>query len=171
MIYATFDENGFPNGFYSEITHGTRLIDGKPNPACKIPAAAVEIDEDQYAELVVNQGFRKFINGEVVEYTPPPAPEPIPDDISRRQFFQQLAVMDIITKAEALAAMKGGAIPAPLQAIIDALPTEDDQFQAQMLIVGAASFNRLHPLAETVRLAMGWTEQQKHDFWREAYRL
>ncbi len=160
VIRATFDTYGFAVGFYPSDV----WFDGYPSDA-------VEINEDQYIELLTYPSTRKFINGEVVEYTPPPAPEPIPDDISRRQFFQQLTVMDIITKAEALAAMQGGAIPAPLQAIIDALPTEDDQFQAQMLIVGAASFNRLHPLAETVRLAMGWTDQQKDDFWREAYQL
>lgn len=97
--------------------------------------------------------------------------EPPPNEISRRQFFQQLAVMEIITKPDALAAMQGGVIPAPLQAIIDQLPTEDDQFNAQMLVIGADTFNRTHPLAETVRLALNWTEEQKDDFWRDAYKI
>ncbi|NKW10290.1 hypothetical protein HGG76_15265 [Ochrobactrum tritici] len=37
-----------------------------------------------------------------------PASDTVPDEISRRQFFQQLAVAGIITNAEALAAMKSG---------------------------------------------------------------
>ncbi|MEN5279255.1 hypothetical protein ABE527_20245, partial [Brucella sp. TWI432] len=90
---------------------------------------------------------------------------------SRRQFFQYLAVLEIISRQEALAALQSGAIPAPLQAIIDQLPTEDDRFQAQMFIIGAQNFNRLHPLSETVRLSLGWSVEQKDDFWREAYEL
>lgn len=94
-----------------------------------------------------------------------------PDEISRRQFFQQLAVAGIITKAEALAAMKSGAVPQALQAIIDALPTEQDRFNAEMLVVGADTFYRAHPLTETVRLAMQWTEEQRDSFWLEASKL
>lgn len=100
-----------------------------------------------------------------------PEIELAPDEISRRQFFQQLAVMEIITKTEALAALQNGTIPPPLQVIIDQLPTEDDKFNAQMLVIGAATFNRLHPLAEIVRQAMQWTAEQKDNFWREAAKL
>lgn len=110
--------------------------------------------------------------GPIGEYTEPEQPEPlVPDEISRRQFFQQLSVMEIITKEQAKVALQGGIIPEPLQDIVDALPTEDDRFQAEMLIIGASSFNRQHPLAETVRLSLGWSEAQKDDFWRDAYNL
>ncbi|WPM81174.1 hypothetical protein R5W60_05630 [Brucella pseudintermedia] len=95
----------------------------------------------------------------------------IPDEISRRQFFQYLAVSGIISKDEALSAMQGGVIPAPLQAIIDQLPTEDDKFNAQMFVVGAQNFNRLHWLTDVVRQAMNWTLEQRDDFWREAAKL
>jgi hypothetical protein len=110
--------------------------------------------------------------GPILPYKDPePQPEPVPDEISRRQFFQYLAVLGIISRQEALAALQSGAIPAPLQAIIDQLPTEDDQFEAQMYIIGAQNFNRLHPLSDTVRLALGWTVEQKDEFWREASKL
>lgn len=110
--------------------------------------------------------------GQVDDYSPPPPePDPIPDEISRRQFFQYLAALEIITRQEALAALQTGAIPTPLQAIIEQLPTEDDRFEAQMFIVGAQNFNRLHPLSETVRLSLEWTVEQKDDFWREASKL
>lgn len=94
----------------------------------------------------------------------------VPDEISRRQFFQQLAVLEIITRQEALDALDG-AIPAPLQAIIDQLPTEDDKFNAQMLVKGAQNFIRTNPLAEIVRQAMQWTVEQKDNFWRDAAKL
>ncbi|QPA29264.1 hypothetical protein IR196_13735 [Brucella anthropi] len=100
-----------------------------------------------------------------------PEPEPIPDEISRRQFFQYLAVIGIISRAEALAAMQGGAIPAPLQSIIDQLPTEDDRFEAQMFVVGAQNFNRLHWLTDKVRQAMAWTLEQRDEFWRNAAKI
>ncbi|MBQ0707835.1 hypothetical protein [Ochrobactrum sp. AP1BH01-1] len=110
--------------------------------------------------------------GPILEYSKPdPGPEPAPDEISRRQFFQYLAVIGIISKEEALAAMQGGVIPAPLQAIIDQLPTEDDKFNAQMFVVGAQNFNRLHWLTDVVRQAMNWTLEQRDDFWREAAKL
>ncbi|MCV9910181.1 hypothetical protein OIV19_21535 [Brucella sp. HL-2] len=110
--------------------------------------------------------------GPIFDYQEPePQPEPVPDYISRRQFFQYLAVLEIITRQEALAALQSGTIPAPLQAIIDQLPTENDQFEAQMFIIGAQNFNRLHWLTDKVRQAMTWTLEQRDDFWREAYKL
>lgn len=116
-------------------------------------------DEDQLAALVTKyQSAWDAIR------------EPAPNEISRRQFFQQLAVQEIITKAEALAAMQTGVIPAPLQAIIDTLP-EENQFEAQMLVIGADTFNRAHPLTEVVRLALGWTEEQRNNFFRDAAKL
>lgn len=113
--------------------------------------------------------YEKIWNGKAI--IEPPVTELVPDEISRRQFFQYLAVLGIISRQEALAALQSGAIPAPLQAIIDQLPSEDDQFEAQMFIIGAENFNRLHPLSDTVRIALGWTVEQKDDFWREASKL
>lgn len=69
-------------------------------------------------------------------YTPPERPPivsaPIPASISDRQFFQQLAIVGIITQDQALAS-NAAVIPAPLLTIIDAMP-EDQQFAAKMLI-------------------------------------
>lgn len=109
---------------------------------------------------------------EILPYVPPePESEHIVDVISRRQFFQQLSILEIITRAEALAAVQGGTIPTPLMVIIDSLPTDDDKFDAQMLVSGAQTFDRTHPLAEVVRQAMQWTVEQKDDFWIEASKL
>lgn len=114
--------------------------------------------------------YGKVWNGAAI-VEPAPEPIPIPNEISRRQFFQQLSNMEIISRVEALAAIQSGALPAPLQTIIDSLPTEDDKFDALMLVSGAQDFNRTHPLAEIVRQAMQWTVEQKDSFWRDAVKL
>lgn len=94
--YASFDQYGRVIAFYDEAIHGPRLIpiygdmpeptEDNPTPArpylgeqlnpdCTIPDDAVEITEDQYADLLDNQATRRCVDGQVVEYTPPP---PIP---------------------------------------------------------------------------------------------
>ena len=65
-IFATFDDDGFPTGFYSTILFGDEY-----------PAGAIEITSEQWLEFINNSGRRKWVDGEVVEYTPPPPPEPI----------------------------------------------------------------------------------------------
>lgn len=130
---------------------------------------------DGSGETHVQEAWDRITRGEFGEISAfherEPLPEPVPDDISRRQFFQQLFVLEIITKPEALTAIPGLNIPPPLQAIIDQLPTQSDRDSAEMLVVGAQNFNRLHPLSETVRLSLGWSVEQKDDFWREASKL
>jgi len=72
-IYATFDHNGIATSFYASEIWGKL-----GQPECKIPKGAVEITDAQWAELLSNPGARKFVNGEVLEYTPPiPEPEPV----------------------------------------------------------------------------------------------
>ena len=95
------------------------------------------------------------------------APGTIPD-ISDRQFFQMAAVMGLITKDEALAAVKVGAIPATLQAIVDAIPDADAKFAANMMLSGATVFQRDNALTQQVGAAMGWTTEQLDQFFLAA---
>ncbi|WLT07841.1 hypothetical protein RAM19_06815 [Bartonella apihabitans] len=60
-IKATFDKDGFPVGFFPDV------IGYKD-----IPANAVDITEDQWRDFLEHAGQRKWENGEVVTYTPPP---------------------------------------------------------------------------------------------------
>lgn len=136
-------------------------------PMGHVPFTALQDGDTEHGREIWNKGIAGEY-GAIAAFVAPP--KPVPDIISRRQFFQQLAAMGIISNADALAAMQTGFIPAPLQAIINTLPPET-QFEAQMLIVGADSFNRTHPLSETVRIALGWTVEQKDDFWRAAANL
>lgn len=72
MKYATFDNDGFPIGFYDESIHGERLVGGGPNPNTLIPLDAVGITDDQWEELLEFQGMRRWVDGEIVEYEPEP---------------------------------------------------------------------------------------------------
>ena len=98
---------------------------------------------------------------------PSTLPPPVPQTISDRQFFQQLAISQIITEAEALAAVKTGDLPASLQALVDAMP-EQARFNAEMLLSGATTFSRNHPLTTALGQAMGYTSDQIDDLFRAA---
>lgn len=94
----------------------------------------------------------------------------VPQTISDRQFFQQLAIAKVISQEEALAAVKTGDIPAALSGFIAAL---DDaaRFNAEMLLSGATIFARNHPLTDSIAAAQGMTPQQIDDFFRAAAAL
>ncbi|WP_262522687.1 hypothetical protein [Agrobacterium tumefaciens] len=60
MIFAVFNEQGYPMGFYSDEVHGDN-----------IPEGAVEISENEWQDLLDNPGRRKWIDGAVVAVEPP----------------------------------------------------------------------------------------------------
>lgn len=99
------------------------------------------------------------------------APNAVPAEITKRQFFQQLAIAGIITPDDALAAVKIGSIPAPLQAFIDAMGDADARFAAEMVISGGLSFLRSHPLTVAIGSSQGMTSAQIDDFFRAAAAL
>lgn len=61
MKHALINEAGFPTAFYSTDVHGEN-----------IPEDAIALTEAQWREFIENQGRRKWVDGEVVEYAPPP---------------------------------------------------------------------------------------------------
>jgi len=65
MIKAKFNEDGFPVAFYDTNAY---------DDCSFIPNDTVVITEAQWQEFLKNQGFRKWVAGEVVEYTPPEPP-------------------------------------------------------------------------------------------------
>lgn len=98
-----------------------------------------------------------------------PAPI-IPQIISDRQFFQQLAVLKLITWDEAEAAVGPGTIPAAISAALDALP--DDQLRpARVIFIGARDFQRNHPLVATLAAALKWDDKQIDALWTAAAEL
>lgn len=100
-----------------------------------------------------------------------PDPVYVPSLISDRQFFQQAAVLGIITQAEALAAVQTGAIPSVLQTIVDGIADPDQKFAATMLLSGATIFERYHPFTNAVGAALGWTPDQVDQFFVAASKL
>ena len=94
----------------------------------------------------------------------------VPQTISDRQFFQQLAIAKVISQEEALAAVKTGDIPAALSGFIAALD-DASRFNAEMLLSGATVFQRNHPLTNAVAMAQGMTADQVDEFFRQAAKL
>ena len=96
--------------------------------------------------------------------------DPVPQQISDRQFFQQLAISGTITQADALAAVKTGTIPVALQALINELPA-DQQFSAEMIISGSTIFHRDSSLTVTLGTSYGWNSRQIDAFFKAASAL
>lgn len=90
--------------------------------------------------------------GVIAPYQAPPAPPP--PSLSRRQFFQQAAIAGLISQEAALAAVRSGAIPAPLQDAVNLL-SAGEQFAAEMLISGAMTFELAHPLTTAIGAQLG----------------
>lgn len=92
-----------------------------------------------------------------------------PQTISRRQFYQQLAVEGVISQDEALWALSGQ-IPAVLISLVLQLP-EADQFAAKMHLSGSATYERNHPLTAAIGAAQGKTSEQIDAFYQAAANL
>lgn len=98
-----------------------------------------------------------------------PGPVFIPS-ISDRQFFQQLAVLGIINQDEALAAVSTGTIPPAMAPLISALPA-DEQFSAKMILSGATTFERNHPMTQAIGAAYGMSSAQIDQLFLAASQL
>lgn len=136
-----------------------------------------KIDGDERFDFIVDADgplqteYHAWIDaGNTLEPYVVPA-HPVPETISDRQFFQQAAAAGLITQAEALAAVQTGAIPSILMNVINGLPTQMQQFAAEMMLAGATQFNRHHPLTEAVGSALGWDAAQIDQFFIDASQL
>lgn len=140
------------------------------NPDDKVVNVVEIIDPNDVPLFHLETGFSLIKDR---DWDPVPQPPPIPmvvETISDRQFFQQLAIMGVITQADALAAVKTGTIPASLQTYIDTLPA-DQQFSAEMHISGSVTFARHHPITIQLAQGMSWTDEQVDTLWTAASAL
>lgn len=151
-----------PDVRHALIAHHN-VVDGGPMPWPEGDAIIAAI-----TALLAAQAAR--IDAETPDIPPTPTPKD-PGIISDRQFFQALANQGAITKEEALAAVQVGAVPATLQAFIDAHLADADKFAAQMLLSGAVEFHREHPLVKALGTGMGWTDEQLDELWLAASKL
>ncbi|WP_296072276.1 hypothetical protein [uncultured Agrobacterium sp.] len=63
MIYAKFDDEGFPLSFW--------MPEACSDPDAVIPTDAVVIIEQQHLEFLENTGGRRYVDGEIVVVDPP----------------------------------------------------------------------------------------------------
>ncbi|KQQ13790.1 hypothetical protein ASF59_20100 [Methylobacterium sp. Leaf121] len=74
---------------------------------------------------------------------------PSAESISDRQFAQALALSGTITEAEALAWTARGELPEAMEAALSLIPEADGlRFGARMMLAGATTFERGHPLTD-----------------------
>jgi hypothetical protein len=104
------------------------------------------------------------------------AKDEVPRAVSDRQFFQALWKRNYITKAEMVAAVKVGDIPAQFQAVINALPPQLlppglDIDDVEVLVMGATTFERHHPVTQIIAATFGWSSDDADEFWRYAASL
>ncbi len=88
-VYADFNEAGMAVGFYPEavfpdILDETGAVTGRHE---SVPAAAVEITEEQWKVIAQRPGVWRLVEGEIVPFTPP---TPVPGQVSRAQGKIQL---------------------------------------------------------------------------------
>lgn len=188
MKKASIDGAGAVTGFYSEDVHGPfdlpvygdappateedpspqRPVTGtKPNPA--YPEGCVDVTDDQWQRFI-DDPFKLRWDADrkdFVAYAPPPAPPVVPETISDRQFFQQLAVVNLVTQDEALAYVSAGALPKSMTDLIAKLPA-DAQFGAKMVVIGATSFFRHDPLTVQMITLYGMSAADADAFWTAA---
>jgi len=144
-------------------------------------AQYVSVDDQTYVAWLAGDGGRvptRIVSEEeLLDVLREQAPEVLPAeqkpivDISDRQFFQILAIRQMITQAEALAAVKTGDIPAALQTVVDGISDADQKFDAEMLLSGAVTFQRQHPLVNGFGPAFGMTPSDIDNLWRDAAAL
>ncbi|MFC5423056.1 hypothetical protein ACFPOB_26250 [Bosea eneae] len=111
--------------------------------------------------------------GDLIDIDPGAPVEPLqfdPAAISDRQFAQQLAVLDVITEAEALAWAARGDLPEAMETAIGQLP-EGERFGARMLLSSATTYEFAHPLAAQLGALLGFDEPTRRDFWVAAAAL
>ncbi|WP_162596312.1 hypothetical protein [Methylobacterium sp. 17Sr1-1] len=90
--------------------------------------------------------------------------------VSDRQFFQALAEAGSITRDEALAAVMTGTLPVRIAAAVAGLPAAE-QFAARMMLSGATTFERGHPMVARLGAALGYDAAALDALWSAASAL
>ena len=99
-----------------------------------------------------------------------PPPEPVPEEISDRQFFQALWEEGHISYEEAVAAVETGTIPATMEGFIALLESYDEigAKKARLLLKGATEFKRSNYIVPVFGSMYGMGENQIDELWRMA---
>lgn len=120
-------------------------------------------------------GIGDVYDPETGTFAPPatsePAPEPVPDEVSDRQFFQQLALEGAITQDEALEAVSVGTLPSTLSTALAQIPDPTERFNAVITLVGATTYKRSHPLTGLLGQILDKDGDALDELWRKAAAL
>lgn len=153
MKKAKFDENGFPIAFYDTNAYDDTSF---------IPTDTIEITRAQWLDFINNSGRRKWVNGKVVNYTPP-APKPVFPTLSARQFWQ--AALLIGVKEEDL--VNGISNKNSPYYIAD----ENERESTLIDIKKATSFNRDFPLLKKMAEIHKIPDEQIDSLWIRAQQM
>lgn len=142
------------------IPHGATLIP-PPKEEEGFVRAFIEGEWVQLEKIEVQEKFKEVLESETND---------VLGEISDRQFFQELAVRNLITETEAEDAVASGIIPASLLLLVDQLP-EEQQFPARMFLKGAITFDRFHPMVEAIGSLYDLDAEGIDDIWKSAINL
>lgn len=94
------------------------------------------------------------------------APVAVPEEISRRQFFQVLANRELITREEALVAATTGVLPAAIETLLAGIADEDVEWSARMSFT-AQTFKRSNWCVEFFGAMMGMSSVAVDQLWKD----
>jgi hypothetical protein len=121
-------------------------------------------DATSYSEAIWS-AIQSGVAGEIAAYVAPP--EPVPAVITRRQMLLQLVIQGIITGDEGVAAATTGAVPASVEAVFAAMPS-DAQVAARITWASMSVAERDNPLVATLATANSMSDEDIDDFFRAA---
>ena len=158
-----------------DVTHPRQIL--SLWSAAELRAIGVyAIQETPIPEGKVSTGWTLQKSGQTVSRVhtladAPPYVAPVPDEISDRQFAQQLAILGVITEQQAEDWAARGDLPPAMLTAVGALPDDGTRFAARMLLRAATTYNRSHPMVATLGVMLGYTSGQLDDLWRAAAAL
>lgn len=125
------------------------------------PDAVTRVDETTRSLVLVDHGEPAF---PIVAYEAPP--EPVPSFISDRQFFWGLYKKTMITKDQAMAAIKQGTTPPLIVKILAGIKNLSDRDDTEALIMGAKEIQRANKATSDFGHAVGMDDAAIDDFFR-----
>lgn len=153
MIKAKFDKDGFPAAFYDTRAYADTSF---------IPADTVEITEDQWKEFLDNAGRKKWVDGKIIDYTPP-APPVVYPNLSARQFWQAALTIGI-TEDDLVSGVANASSP---YYIAD----EKERASSLIDITKATNFSRDFPLLKLIAKEKNISDDDLNKLWLEAAKI
>lgn len=137
MKYAVFDHQGLPTAFYAV---------GDVWPIEKVPPEAFEITEDQWQEFIDNPGRRRWADGEVAPYEPPPVEPPFPS---------------VVSASQAKIALFNAGYLDDVEAVVAAHPYRI----VQIWFTDANTWERGNPYVQAIGAEIGLTDEQMDELF------